>query len=139
MELKNLDFSNLKQDHLGYWFEFVRSKQRGKTASTTILVPRRQSDWVPVVQDSFRSSTDLDPASFIDAYLETLQSDYGVPLSGLTGSFFKATQGKKGKRFIHTAIGKNTLSRVGVEFAAELGLQTPECYTGPNVIKLFCV
>jgi hypothetical protein len=129
-ELKSLNFENVKQDHLGYWFEFVRSKQRGRSETTSILVPRRQVDWVPVVNDSFRSATDIDPASFIDHYLELLQADYGVPLAGLTGSFFRGTQGKNGFRFIRTPLGKNKIAEVGVLFATELGLQSPECYTG---------
>ncbi len=129
-ELKSLTFENLKQDRLGYWFEFVRSKQRGRTAPTSILVPRRQLDWVPVVDDSFRSATDIDPASFVDDYLSQLQADFGVPLAGLTGSFFRGTQGKKGARFIQTPMGKNKISQVGIEFAAELGLHEPECFTG---------
>jgi hypothetical protein len=129
-ELKGLQFENLTQDRSGYWIEFVRSKQRGRTKTTTILVPRRQPDWVPVVQDSHRTATDIDPASFIDDYLEKIQLDYGVPLSGLTGSFFRGTKGKRGERFIHSNIGKNMLSRVGIEFATELGLQNPEFYTG---------
>ena len=129
-ELKGLQFENVTQDQSGYWIEFVRSKQRGRTKTTTILVPRRQPDWVPVAQDSHRTATDIDPASFIDDYLAKIQSDYGVPLSGLTGSFFRGTKGKKGERFIQSNIGKNTLSRVGVEFAAELGLENPETYTG---------
>ena len=129
-ELKNLTFANLKQDQLGYWFEFVRSKQRGKTATTSILVPRRQSDWVPVVDDAFRSATDIDPASFVDVYLEQLQADFGVSMSGLNGSFFRGTQGKKGGRFIKTPMGKNKISQIGIEFAAELGFEDPNCYTG---------
>jgi hypothetical protein len=129
-ELKSLNFENVKQDHLGYWFEFVRSKQRGRSDTTSILVPRRQVDWVPVVNDSFRSATDIDPASFIDHYLELLQADYGVPLAGLTGSFFRGTQGKNGFRFIKTPLGKNKIAEVGVLFASELGLQSPESYTG---------
>ena len=129
-ELKGLQFENVSHDRLGYWIEFVRSKQRGRTKKTTILVPRRQPDWVPVVQDSHRTATDIDPASIIDEYLEKIQSDYGVPFSGLSGSFFRGTKGKKGGRFIKANIGKNTLSRFGVEFATELGLQDPECYTG---------
>jgi hypothetical protein len=129
-ELKGLQFENVTQDQSGYWIEFVRSKQRGRTKTTTILVPRRQPDWVPVVQDSHRTATDIDPASFIDDYLEKIQLDYGVPLSGLTGSFFRGSKGKKGERFIHSNIGKNMLSRVGVEFATELGLENPETYTG---------
>jgi hypothetical protein len=48
----------------------------------------------------------------------------------LTGRFFRATQGKKGVRFIRTPIGKTKLSQVGIEFASELGLQDPQCYTG---------
>jgi hypothetical protein len=130
IELKNLSFENLSQDEFGYWIEFVRAKQRGRSVTTTILIPRRKSDWVPVAQDSYRASTDIDPASFIDRYLEALQADYGVPLAGLTGPFFRATHGQKGPRFIRTVIGKNMLSQVGIQLASELGLEHPECYTG---------
>jgi hypothetical protein len=130
IELKNLLFENVTQDQMGYWIEFVRSKQRGKTVTTTILIPRKQPDWVPVLQDSYRPSADIDPASVIDQYLEALQIDFGVPLAGLTGRFFRATHGPKGPRFIRTAIGKNMLSQVGIQLASELGLQHPETYTG---------
>ena len=130
IELKNLLFENVTQDRMGYWIEFVRSKQRGKTVTTTILIPRKQSDWVPVVQDSYRPSADIDPALVIDQYLSAVQSDFGVPLAGLTGRFFRATHGPKGPRFIQTAIGKNMLSQIGIQFASELGLQNPETYTG---------
>ena len=75
-------------DSNGFWFSFERSKQRGATEVTTICVPRRQEDWVPVVGDSYRSPVDYDPASIIDEYLDVLESDLKLSREELTGPFF---------------------------------------------------
>jgi len=99
-ELKSLKFENCECDNMGYWFEFNRAKQRGRLEATSICVPRRQPDWVPVVSDSTRVGLDFDPASLIDLYLEEVQSD--LLCSG----------------------------RVGVQVATELCLPRPEIYTG---------
>jgi hypothetical protein len=111
---------SFEQDESGFWFTFERSKQRGVTETTTICVPRRQSDWVPVVSDSFRSPVDYDPASIIDEYLEVLESDYQKSHEELTGPFFRSTHGVEGRKFVHLPLGINMLAKVGVEFATQL-------------------
>ena len=44
IELKSLKFENVEMDSMGYWFQFARSKQRGRLEETSICVPRRQPD-----------------------------------------------------------------------------------------------
>ena len=48
IELKSLKFENCELDKMGYWFRFARSKQRGRLEPTSICIPRRQPDWIPV-------------------------------------------------------------------------------------------
>jgi len=120
---------SFEQDESGFWFTFERSKQRGVTETTTICVPRRQSDWVPVVSDSFRSPVDYDPASIIDEYLEVLESDYQKSHEELTGPFFRSTHGVEGRKFVHLPLGINMLAKVGVEFATQLLLPDALGYT----------
>ncbi len=129
-ELKSLKFENCECDSMGYWFEFNRAKQRGRLEPTSICVPRRQPDWVPVVSDSSRVGLDFDPASLIDLYLEEVQADLLCSREELKGDFFRATHGEKGQKFTKLSLGKNTLGRVGVQVATELCLPRPEIYTG---------
>ena len=130
IELKSLKFENCELDSMGYWFSFQRSKQRGRLEATTICIPRRQHDWVPVVSDSSRTALDFDPASLIDLYLAELQSDFGCARDELTGDFFRATHGEKGQKFTRLTLGKNTIGRVGVQVATELCLARPDTFTG---------
>ncbi len=120
---------SFEQDDSGFWFTFERSKQRGATETTTICVPRRQPDWVPVVSDSFKSPSDYDPASIIDAYLELLESDYQKSREELTGPFFRSTHGVDGRKFVQLPLGVNMLAKVGVEFASQLFLPNALGYT----------
>ena len=129
-ELKGLKFENLDCDSMGYWFEFNRAKQRGRLESTSICIPRRQPDWVPVVSDSSRVGLDFDPASLIDLYLEEVQADLLCSRDELKGDFFRATHGTKGQKFTKLSLGKNMIGKVGVQVATELCLPRPEIYTG---------
>ncbi len=129
-ELKSLKFENVECDTMGYWFHFHRAKQRGRLEQTSICVPRRQPDWVPVISDSSRVGLDFDPASLIDLYLEEVQADLLCSRDELKGDFFRATHGPKGHKFTKLSLGKNTIGRVGVQVATELCLARPESFTG---------
>jgi len=129
-ELKSLKFENVECDSMGYWFHFNRAKQRGRLEQTSICVPRRQPDWVPVISDSSRVGLDFDPASLIDLYLEEVQADLLCSREELKGDFFRATHGSKGQKFTKLSLGKNTIGKVGVQVATELCLARPEIYTG---------
>jgi hypothetical protein len=129
-ELKSLKFENCELDSMGYWFTFQRAKQRGRLEETSICIPRRQPDWVPVVSDSSRVGLDFDPASLIDLYLAEVQADLLCSVEELKGDFFRATHGMKGQKFTRLSLGKNTIGRVGVQVATELCLARPEMYTG---------
>ena len=130
IELKSLKFENCKLDSMGYWFSFQRSKQRGRLEHSSICVPRRQVDWIPVVSDSSRTALDFDPASLIDLYLAECQADFGCSRDELKGDFFRATHGEKGLKFTRLTLGKNTIGKVGVQAATELCLPNPENFTG---------
>lgn len=117
-------------DSNGYWFSFERSKQRGATEVTTICVPRRQEDWIPVVGDSYRAPVDYDPASIIDEYLEVLESDLKLSREELSGPFFRSTHGVGGLTFLKAPLGINYLGKIGVEFAMQLGLADAAGFTG---------
>ena len=121
--------SSFEHDSNGYWFSFERSKQRGATETTTICVPRRQSDWSPVCSDSFRSPVDYDPASIIDEYLAVLESDYKLSREELTGPFFRSTHGVDGLKFVQLPLGVNMLAKVGIEFASQHLLPNPLGFT----------
>jgi hypothetical protein len=121
---------SFEMDENGFWFTFERSKQRGKVETTTICVPRRTNDWLPVVSDSFRCPVDLDPASIIDEYLALIQSDFNQSLEELEGPFFRSTHGKNGVIFSKLPLGVNTLSKIPVEFATQLLLPNALSYTG---------
>ena len=129
-ELKSLKFENCEVDNMGYWFVFERAKQRGMLEATSICVPRRQPDWIPVASDSSRVGLDFDPASLIDLYLSEVQADLLCSRDELSGDFFRATHGQKGQKFTKLSLGKNTIGRVGVQVATELCLARPEIYTG---------
>jgi hypothetical protein len=130
VELKSLKFENCEQDSMGFWFTFPRAKQRGRVEETTVCIPRRQPDWVPVVSDSSRMGLDFDPASLLDLYLAEIESDLQCSREELKGDFFRATHGMKGQKFTQLPLGKNTIGRVGVQVATELCLPRPEIYTG---------
>ena len=117
-------------DEMGYWLSFTRSKQRSISESSTICVPRRQSDWSSVTKDVARRPVDYDPASVLDLYFTRLMFDFQCQREDLKGSIFKGSQGVNGKRFTSVNVGKNTLGGVGVEVARELCLPHPESYTG---------
>ena len=129
-ELKGLKFENCELDNMGYWFHFDCCKQRGRLEETSICVPRRQPDWIPVSTDSSRVGLDFDPASLIDLYLAEVQSDLQCTREELRGDFFRATHGAKGQKFTKLPLGKNTIGRVGIQVATELCLPRPEIYTG---------
>jgi hypothetical protein len=137
-EIRNIEFNktfsggvkSFEHDTNGFWFSFERSKQRGRVETTTICVPRRKSDWIPVVSDTHRSPVDYDPASVIDEYVELLQSDLGKSLDELEGPFFRSTHGNAGKSFSVQPLGVNTLGKIPVEFAMKLLLPTASTYTG---------
>ncbi len=99
---------SFEMDENGFWFTFERSKQRGKVETTTICVPRRTNDWLPVVSDSFRCPVDFDPASIIDEYLALIQSDFNQSLEELEGPFFRSTHGKNGVIFSKLPSLKNS-------------------------------
>ncbi len=130
IELKSLKFENCELDEMGYWFRFNRSKQRGRLEPTSVCVPRRQPDWIPVRSDSSRIGLDFDPASVIDLYLAEIQSDFQCSREELEGDFFRATHGMKGQKFTRLTLGKNTIGKVGIQVATELCLARPETYTG---------
>ena len=130
VELKSLKFENCELDCMGYWFRFARAKQRGRVEETTVCIPRRQPDWIPVVSDSSRMGLDFDPASLIDLYLAEIERDLQCTREELKGDFFRATHGMKGQKFTQLPLGKNTIGRVGVQVATELCLPRPEIYTG---------
>jgi len=130
VELKSLKFENCELDCMGYWFSFARAKQRGRVEETTVCIPRRQPDWIPVISDSSRMGLDFDPASLIDLYLSEIESDFQCSREELKGDFFRATHGMKGQKFTQNPLGKNTIGRVGVQVATELCLPRPEIYTG---------
>jgi len=130
VELKSLKFENVEHDSMGYWFSFSRAKQRGRVENTTICIPRRQADWIPVVSDSSRMGLDFDPASLIDLYLAEIENDFQCSRDELKGDFFRATHGMKGQKFTQLTLGKNTIGKVGVQVATELCLPRPEIYTG---------
>lgn len=138
IEMRSIEFGktleggekSFEVDQSGYWFCFERGKQRGLPETSVFCVPRRQADWLPVATSSTHSPQDFCPASVIDRYLEILESDLQTTRDLLTGSFFKSTHGKSGKRFRNVPMGKNILAKVGFEFAEELLLQHPHCFTG---------
>ncbi len=130
IELKSLKFENCELDEMGYWFTFARSKQRGRSESTCVCVPRRQPDWVPVRSDSSRIGLDFDPASVIDLYLAEICNDLQCSREDLVGDFFRATHGTKGQKFTRCTLGKNTIGKVGIQVATELCLPRPETFTG---------
>ena len=130
IELKSLKFENCELDEMGYWFRFARSKQRGRLEPTSICVPRRQPDWIPVKSDSSRIGLDFDPASVIDLYLSEVQNDLQCSREELEGDFFRATHGMKGQKFTKLTLGKNMIGKVGVQVATELCLPRPESFTG---------
>ncbi len=130
VELKSLKFENCELDCMGYWFHFTRSKQRGRQEETSICVPRRQPDWIPVKSDSSRIGIDFDPASVIDLYLAEVQNDLQCSREELQGDFFRATHGMKGQKFTKLTLGKNTIGKVGVQVATELCLPKPQSFTG---------
>jgi hypothetical protein len=125
-----LTFENVEQDEMGYWFSFVRSKQRSISECSTICVPRRQSDWTSVSNDVTRRPIDFDPASVLDIYFNRLMIDLQCQKEDLKGCIFKGTHGVNGKKFTSVNVGKNTLGGVGVEVASELCLPYPETFTG---------
>jgi hypothetical protein len=137
-ELRNLEFNktfaggekSFETDANGIWLTFERSKQRGKVETTTIVVPRRTADWIPVAGDSFRSPVDYDPASIIDEYLEVISSDFGNSQEELSGPFFRSTHGVNGHKFSAAPLGVNTLGKVPIEFAMQLVLPNATSYTG---------
>jgi len=130
VELKSLKFENCECDSMGYWFHFNRAKQRGRVEETSICIPGRQPDWIPVVSDSSRLGLDFDPASLIDLYLSEVERDLQCSREELKGDFFRATHGMKGQKFTQLPLGKNTIGKVGVQVATELCLPRPEIYTG---------
>lgn len=137
-EIRKIEFNktfpggqkSFEKDSNGIWFSFERSKQRGRVETTTICVPRRKSDWVPVASDSFRSPVDYDPASVIDEYLEIIQSDFRKSQEELEGPFFRSTHGKSGKSFSSQPLGVNSLGKIPVEFAQHLFIPNAISYTG---------
>ena len=137
-ELRSLEFGKVNSDgdasfevdQAGYWFVFERAKQRGMTEFSSFCVPRRQSDWIAPVASSDRTAVDYDPASVIDRYLSLLESDLNLPRNKLSGAFLKSAQGKKGKKFNNSPMGRNTLAKVAFEFAEELLLPNPQLFTG---------
>jgi len=138
IELRSIEFGKIfeggeksfETDQTGYWFAFERGKQRGLPETSVFCIPRRQSDWLPVVSSSARSPVDFDPASVVDQYLHLIESDLGLTRDQLRGSFFKSTHGKNGKFFRNIPMGKNILAKVGHEFAEELFLPNPHSFTG---------
>ena len=138
IEMRSIEFGqtfeggekSFEVDQCGYWFSFERGKQRGLPETSVFCVPRRQSDWAPVASSDARSPVDFDPASVVDRYLHLLESDLQTTQDLLKGSFFKSTHGKHGKKFRNVPMGKNILAKVGSEFAEELLLPNPKCYTG---------
>jgi hypothetical protein len=82
------------------------------------------------VSSSDRNPVDYDPASVIDLYLDTLQSDFNLAHDKMTGPFFKSAHGLKAKAFRRTPMGKNLIAKVGFEFATQLGLVNPLGFTG---------
>jgi len=137
IELRSIEFgktfengeSSFQVDEAGYWFNFERAKQRGVSETSSFCVPRRQPDWAPPVSGPDRNPVDYDPASVIDEYLSTLQSDLNLTQDKLTGAFFKSAHGKNAKRFRNFPMGKNPLAKTGIEFAIELLLPTPLRFT----------
>jgi hypothetical protein len=137
VELRSIEFgktfengeTSFQVDEAGYWFNFERAKQRGMTETSTFCVPRRRPDWDPPVASADRNPVDFDPASVIDEYLSTLQSDLDLPFERLSGAFFKSAHGKTAKRFRNFPMGKNLLAKTGIEFAIELALPNPHRFT----------
>jgi len=137
-EIRDIEFNksfsggekSFEYDSNGFWFTFERSKQRGKVELTTVVVPRRTPDWIPVVSETFRSPVDYDPASIIDEYLEVIQSDFGKSLEELEGPFFRSTHGVNGIKFSAAPLGVNTLGKIPVEFAMQLVLPNATSFTG---------
>jgi hypothetical protein len=137
IELRSIEFNkffesgeaSFEVDQSGYWFSHERGKQRGLPEVSTFCVPRRQKDWTTTVFSSDRNPVDYDPASVIDSYLETLESDLKTRRDRLTGSFFKSAHGRSGRFYRNTPMGKNLIERVGREFAEELVLPHPATYT----------
>ena len=125
-----MKFENCEMDEAGYWFTFVRSKQRSLAEESTICIPRRQSDWSSCSADTSRRPLDFDPASLLDLYFEQIVIDFGCSRDELSGFFFKGSHGKDGKRFTQVNVGKNAICRVGVEVAEELLLPHPESFSG---------
>jgi hypothetical protein len=138
IELRSIEFGKIfeggeksfETDQTGYWFAFERRKQRGLPETSVFCIPRRQSDWLPVVSSSARSPVDFDPASVVDQYLHLIESDLGLTRDQLRGSFFKSTHGKNGKFFRNIPMGKNILTKVGHKFAEELFLPSLHSFTG---------
>ena len=130
VELKSLKFENCDLDGMGWWFHFARAKQRGRVEQTSICIPRRQPDWIPVTSDSSRMGLDFDPASLIDVYLGEVERDLHCTKDELKVDFFRATHGMKGQKFTQLPLGKNSIGKVGVQVATELCLPSPEIYTG---------
>ena len=137
-ELRSIEFGqssdsgepSFESDKAGYWFRFQRAKQRGMPEWSLFCVPRRQDDWDANTSSSDLNPVDYDPASVIDLYLDTLQSDFNLTHDKITGPFFKSAHGLKAKAFRRTPMGKNLIAKVGFEFATELLLPNPLGFTG---------
>ncbi len=127
-ELQSIEFGqcfdsgelSFESDKAGYWFRFQRAKQRGMPEWSLFCVPQRQDDWDATMSSSDRNPVDYDPASVIDLYLNTLQTDFHLSHDKITGPFFKSAHGLKAKAFCRTPMGKNLIAKVGFEFATEL-------------------
>ena len=119
-----------KSEDGSYWFTFYRSKQRGCQIVSQICVPKCSNEMIKCRDSVERVPLGVCPASVIDEYLNVLASDFNCCIEDLDGDFFKSTHGKNANKFVKVPLGKNKLSRVGIEFAQELMLPNPTAYTG---------
>ena len=119
-----------KSEDGSYWFTFYRSKQRGCQIVSQICVPKCSNEMMKCRDSVERVPLGVCPASVIDEYLNVLASDFNCCIEDLDGDFFKSTHGKNANKFVKVPLGKNKLSRVGIEFAQELMLPNPTSYTG---------
>jgi hypothetical protein len=128
-EAKAVKWSDVSKDEAGYWIKFYRSKGRVKRQFTT-LVPRRQSDWIPVKKSKSGKLIDYDPAAILDQYIKDVEEDTRIKFKDWRGRFFRGCCGVRGKKFSVNALGKNRFSEIGKLAARELGLDDPDSYTG---------
>ena len=111
-ELHQLKIGSIKFTTEGCQVSFEHAKQVAEVKQNTILVPFN------------KTNPSICLASKVKMYLDEL----GPLANDKTSPLFKGCM--KGKHFVKSPMGKNTLHSIGKDVAKELGLDDWSCYTG---------